>query len=137
MENAVCTIVGETVESIQSASILVEKAIRGETEMKPGEVRESIDFGSSMPAVIPAIIGKKGQTVRDLEAAHGVRIEVGKETLSCNIVGKKDAVNKARSAIEKIARPILAKEVEMAAVLEKGKQTAHLWQEVEEEETGW
>eukprot|EP00592_Proboscia_alata_P002586 CAMPEP_0194377898 /NCGR_PEP_ID=MMETSP0174-20130528/32934_1 /TAXON_ID=216777 /ORGANISM="Proboscia alata, Strain PI-D3" /LENGTH=616 /DNA_ID=CAMNT_0039159551 /DNA_START=143 /DNA_END=1993 /DNA_ORIENTATION=+ len=137
LDNAVCTIVGATSESIQSASILVEKAIRGETEVKAGEVKESIDFGSSTAAIIPAIIGKKGQTVRELEGAHGVRIEVGKETLTCNIVGKKDAVNKARAAIEKIAKPILEKEKQMAAVLEKGKETAHLWQELEEEATGW
>jgi len=97
-----CTIVGEP-EAVQEAKTLVMKAIDGEIELKPGEVMEQIDLSVGAPAVI----GRGGSKIRELETTHNVKLVVQGDSGLCRIVGKPEKVKKAKEEIEGIVAPLV------------------------------
>jgi rRNA processing protein Krr1/Pno1 len=101
-DTATCSIMGPP-EVVQRAKTLVQKAIDGEVELKPGEILESIDLGIATPAVI----GKGGSRVAELEKEHSVKVNVDSTTSTCKIMGPAKNVAAAKEAIEAIAKPLL------------------------------
>eukprot|EP00568_Trieres_chinensis_P008856 CAMPEP_0183307444 /NCGR_PEP_ID=MMETSP0160_2-20130417/17330_1 /TAXON_ID=2839 ORGANISM="Odontella Sinensis, Strain Grunow 1884" /NCGR_SAMPLE_ID=MMETSP0160_2 /ASSEMBLY_ACC=CAM_ASM_000250 /LENGTH=606 /DNA_ID=CAMNT_0025471029 /DNA_START=204 /DNA_END=2024 /DNA_ORIENTATION=- len=122
-------------EAVREAEVLFRKSMTGEVELKAGEVRETMDLGVGTPAVI----GRGGSRVTELEKTHGVKILVDSGSGGCNIVGKRAAVDKAKSAIEAIIKPL----IEEAKIREEADRLAtqadsslNAWVSVGEE-TGW
>lgn len=101
-DTATCSIMGPP-EVVERAKTLVQKAVDGEVELKPGEILEAIDLGIATPAVI----GKGGSRVAELEKAHGVKVNVDSTTSTCKIMGPTKNVAAAKEAIEAIAKPLL------------------------------
>jgi len=96
-----CRILGEP-EAVKEALVLFQKALDGEIELKPGEVMETMELSVGAPAVI----GRGGSKIRELEAAHSVKLKINSESV-CNIVGKPAAVAETKATIEKIIAPLL------------------------------
>jgi rRNA processing protein Krr1/Pno1 len=128
-----CTIMGEP-DACAQASILISKALSREVELKPGEVAETLNLGGSST---PAVIGRGGSKIKELEAAHQVALNVNGDV--CKIVGKEANVKAAKEAIHAIIDPILATEAaekEATKAAESGDTT---WQayDLPPEEDGW
>lgn len=98
-------IMGEA-NAVIEAEKLIQKAIDGEIELKAGEVLETMKLG----AATPAVIGKAGSRVKELEKEHKVRINVNSQSGICSIVGIDAAVKSAKSAIDAIMAPMLMEE---------------------------
>merc|ERR1712176_517918 len=97
-----CHILGEP-ESVKEAKELVLKAVEGEIELKDGEVMEEIELEVGAPAVI----GRGGSRIRELEQEFGVKLVVKSGTGLCRIVGRPNAIEKAENEILKIIAPLL------------------------------
>lgn len=113
-----------TVDASQRARNMLQRAIDGEVELKPGEVAEEIELGSATAA----IIGRGGSNVADLEKRHGVKVNVRSELQKARVVGKPDRVAKAVEEIAKVVKPILDAEQaqrEANLVMESGESA---WQ---------
>jgi len=111
---AKCTIMGEP-DAVEAARQAVVRAVAREVELKPGEVAETLDLGVGTPAVI----GRAGSTVKDLEKTHKVQLNVNSDSNVCRIVGKQANVTSAKEAIQAIIEPILkAEEAKKQADLE-------------------
>mmetsp|Transcript_29542 Transcript_29542/g.41354 ORF Transcript_29542/g.41354 Transcript_29542/m.41354 type:complete len:528 (-) Transcript_29542:257-1840(-) len=129
-----CTIMGEPA-SVEEARKMIQRAIDGEIELKPGQILETMNLGIATPAVI----GRAGTRVKELERAHSVQINVNSESGVCRIVGMPKAVESARNAITAITEPlILAEEAKKEAdrAAEAGDSA---WQgsTVPADEDGW
>jgi len=98
----VCNIMGEP-DAVKEAKGMVLKAIEGEIELKAGEVMEKMELDVGAPAVI----GRGGSKIRELEKSFGVRLVVKSGTGLCRIVGRKDDVEKAKKEINSIIEPVL------------------------------
>jgi len=97
-----CHILGEP-EAVKEAKNLVLKAVEGEIELKDGEVMEEmqLDVGA------PAVIGRGGSRIRELEKEFGVKLVVKSGTGLCRVVGRPSDVAKAKDEICKIILPLL------------------------------
>merc|ERR1711983_164104 len=107
-------------DAVKEAETLFQKAIDGEVEVKPGEVLETLDLGN---VGAPAIIGRGGSKIRELEQTHVVKLSVNSDTGLCQIVGKKEGVASAKKVIEDICKPLWEEQrlLEEAAVLAKNQ----------------
>lgn len=124
-----------TADASQRARNMLQRAIDGEVELKPGEVAEELELGSATAA----IIGRGGSNVADLEKRHGVKVNVRSELQKARIVGKPDRVAKAVEEIAKVVKPILDAEQaqrEANLVMESGESA---WQVSAEDDDadGW
>jgi rRNA processing protein Krr1/Pno1 len=97
-----CSIMGEPDACAQARELIV-KALSREVELKPGEVADTLSLGG---AATPAVIGRGGSKIKELESAHGVSLNVNGDV--CRIVGKESNVKAAKAAIKTIIDPILA-----------------------------
>lgn len=132
---ATCKIVGEP-DAVKEAQIMIQKSLSGEIELKPGEVQESVELGVGTSAVI----GRGGSKISELEKTHGVKINVQNTSGTCSIVGKKAAVEGAKTAIEAIVQPLIEKDIAEAKVREQSDQLGvggGGWDAMDETETGW
>lgn len=133
--SASVNIMGEPT-AVEEARKLIQKAIDGEIELKPGEILETMQLGVATPAVI----GRAGTRVKELEREHGVKINVNSESGICRIVGKSPAVKSAKSAIEVIMEPLLMEEAakkEAEKILQAGDSTWSAPTNGEDELDGW
>ncbi|EJK71355.1 hypothetical protein THAOC_07218, partial [Thalassiosira oceanica] len=124
-----------TADASQRARNMLQRAIDGEVELKPGEVAEELELGSATAA----IIGRGGSNVADLEKRHGVKVNVRSELQKARVVGKPDRVAKAVEEIAKVVKPILEAEQaqrEANLVMESGESA---WQVSPEDDDadGW
>jgi rRNA processing protein Krr1/Pno1 len=145
-ETADCKILGEP-DAVKAAHALVLKSLSGEVVLKPGEVLSSVELGVGTPAVI----GRGGSKIAELERTHTVKINVQGATGGCTIVGKKDAVAAAKEEIEGIVKPLIEKAVAEASIREQAEEMVtngdDTWGAVSEtgagawestvEDTGW
>jgi len=122
-------------DAVAEAIALCQKAVSGEVELGPGEVLDRVELGAGTPAVI----GRGGSRVAELEKTHGVKILVESSSGGCNIVGKRAAVDKAKAAVLAVAKPL----IEEAKIREEADRLAtqsdsnlNAWVTVGEE-TGW
>jgi len=116
--DAKCTIMGEP-NAVTEAKKLIDKAIAREVDLKPGEVAETVQLAAGAPAVI----GKGGSKIKELERTHTVQLNINGDTGVCQIVGKTKNVESARKEIEGIVKPIVAAleaEKKAAAAAESG-----------------
>mmetsp|Transcript_10568 Transcript_10568/g.16201 ORF Transcript_10568/g.16201 Transcript_10568/m.16201 type:complete len:236 (+) Transcript_10568:1211-1918(+) len=97
----VCNILGEP-DAVKEAKGMVMKALEGEVELKAGEVMEKMELDVGAPAVI----GRGGSKIRELEKEFGVRLVVKSGTGVCRIVGRQDNVEKAKNEINNIIEPL-------------------------------
>lgn len=104
-DTAEISIMGEA-NAVNEAEKLIKKAISGEIELKAGEVLETMKLG----AATPAVIGKAGSRVKELEKEHKVRINVNSQSGICSVVGTAAAVKSAKGAIDTIMAPMLMEE---------------------------
>jgi rRNA processing protein Krr1/Pno1 len=93
-----------TLEATGRARNMLQRAIDGEVELRPGEVAEEIELGSATAAVI----GRGGSNVVELEKKHGVKVNVRSEFQKARVVGKPERVEAAVKEIAAIVKPILA-----------------------------
>jgi rRNA processing protein Krr1/Pno1 len=93
-----------TLEASSRARNMLQRAIDGEVELRPGEVAEEIELGSATAAVI----GRGGSNVVELEKKYGVKVNVRSEFQKARVVGKPEKVTAAMTEISAIVKPILA-----------------------------
>lgn len=131
---AMCSIMGDPA-AVSEAHKMIQRAIDGEIELGPGEVLETLALGSATPAVI----GKGGSKVKELETAHGVVIKVNGDTNAARIVGKREKVKEALDAIQAIIEPILLTEKAQAAAQAAVASGDSAWQatSIPPDEDGW
>eukprot|EP00574_Skeletonema_japonicum_P014102 CAMPEP_0201726366 /NCGR_PEP_ID=MMETSP0593-20130828/9395_1 /ASSEMBLY_ACC=CAM_ASM_000672 /TAXON_ID=267983 /ORGANISM="Skeletonema japonicum, Strain CCMP2506" /LENGTH=707 /DNA_ID=CAMNT_0048217841 /DNA_START=202 /DNA_END=2325 /DNA_ORIENTATION=+ len=124
-----------SMEASQRARNMLQRAIDGEVELKPGEVAEEVELGSATAAVI----GRGGSNVAELEKTHGVKINVRSELQKARIVGRAENVAAASKAIQAIAKPILDAEAAQKKADEQQASGESAWQVDEEEDDadGW
>ena len=122
-------------EASQRARNMLQRAIDGEVELKPGEVAEEVELGSATAAVI----GRGGSNVAELEKTHGVKINVRSELQKARIVGKAENVAAASEAIQAIAKPILDAEAAQKKADEQKASGESAWQveEGDDDADGW
>ena len=113
-----------TAEASQRARNMLQRAIDGEVELKPGEVAEELELGSATAAVI----GRGGSNVAELEKTHGVKINVRSELQKARITGKAEKVAAASKAIQAIAKPILDAEAAQKKANEQVRVGESAWQ---------
>lgn len=113
-----------TAEASQRARNMLQRAIDGEVELKPGEVAEELELGSATAAVI----GRGGSNVAELEKTHGVKINVRSELQKARITGKAEKVAAASKAIQAIAKPILDAEAAQKKADEQLASGESAWQ---------
>ena len=136
-----CKILGEPA-SVAAAKAMFQKSLDGEAiELRAGEVQIAMELGAGTPAVI----GKGGSKIAQLEKAHSVKIFVNSGSQGCSIVGSEDAVSNAKKAISAIIQPVIA-ELEMKQEADRlATQSNTPWRPLPpngtwvraEEETGW
>lgn len=80
-----------TAESSARARNMLQRAIDGDVEIKPGEVAEEVELGNATAAVI----GRGGSNVADLENRHGVKVNVRSELQKARVVGKAQSTSTA------------------------------------------
>jgi len=97
-----CHILGVP-DAVKEAKDLVLKAVEGEIELTKGEEMEEmqLDVGA------PAVIGRGGSRIRELEQEFSVKLVVKSGTGLCRIVGRPNDVEKAKNEILKIIAPLL------------------------------
>lgn len=124
-----------SIEASQRARNMLQRAIDGEVELKPGEVAEEVELGSATAAVI----GRGGSNVAELEKTHGVKINVRSELQKARIVGRAENVAAASKAIQAIAKPILGAEAAQEKANEQQASGESAWQVEEETDDtdGW
>ena len=124
-----------SIEASQRARNMLQRAIDGEVELKPGEVAEEVELGSATAAVI----GRGGSNVAELERTHGVKINVRSELQKARIVGRAENVAAASKAIQAIAKPILGAEAAQEKANEQQASGESAWQVEEETDDtdGW
>jgi len=124
-----------SIEASQRARNMLQRAIDGEVELKPGEVAEEIELGSATAAVI----GRGGSNVAELEKTHGVKINVRSELQKARIVGRAENVAAASKAIHAIAKPILDAEAAQKKADEQQASGESAWQVEEgaDDADGW
>ena len=124
-----------TAESSARARNMLQRAIDGDVEIKPGEVAEVVELGNATAAVI----GRGGSNVADLENRHGVKVNVRSELQKARVVGKPDKVAAAVKEIEAIAKPILDAETAQKKADEAVQSGESAWQAEEDadEAEGW
>ena len=133
--DATCCIMGDPA-GVAEARRLVQMALDGETELKPGEVLHTLDLGPGAPAVI----GKGGSKVAELEKRHTVKIKVNSESAQCRIVGLKKNADAAKDEIELIIKPKL-EEMKIAKLAQQAAENggAPEWSGMAEDDEldGW
>jgi len=124
-----------SMEASQRARNMLQRAIDGEVELKPGEVAEEVELGSATAAVI----GRGGSNVAELEKTHGVKINVRSELQKARIVGRAENVAAASKAIQAIAKPILDAEAAQKKADEQQASGESAWQvnEGDDDADGW
>eukprot|EP00521_Asterionellopsis_glacialis_P007339 CAMPEP_0195284424 /NCGR_PEP_ID=MMETSP0707-20130614/2620_1 /TAXON_ID=33640 /ORGANISM="Asterionellopsis glacialis, Strain CCMP134" /LENGTH=608 /DNA_ID=CAMNT_0040343757 /DNA_START=51 /DNA_END=1877 /DNA_ORIENTATION=+ len=129
-----CTIMGQPA-AVEEARKMIQRAIDGEIELKPGEVLEILNLGIATPAVI----GRAGTRVKELERAHSVQINVNSESEVCRIVGMPKAVDSARNAITAITEPLILAEAAKKEADRAAESGDSAWQgsTVPADEDGW
>jgi len=134
--HATVSVMGTSDASARARNML-QRAIDGEVELKPGEVAEEIELGSATAAVI----GRGGSNVAALEKEHGVKINVRSELQKARVVGAPDKVAAAAKAITAIAKPILDAESAQKKADEAVESGESAWQVEAEADTddadGW
>merc|ERR1712176_39066 len=101
-DTVTCHILGEPA-AVKEAKELVLKAVEGEIEVKNGEKMKEIQLDVGAPAVI----GRGGSRIRELEQEFSVKLVVKSGTGLCRIVGRPNAIEKAENEILKIIAPLL------------------------------
>jgi len=114
LNDATLHIIGQPA-AVQKARLLVEAALSGEVVLEPGQVKETLDLGSA----VSAIIGKGGEKVRELQETHKVKIDIVRGSGTCHVIGDPDKVAEARQVIEEIVQPIIEKNQKAAALLQE------------------
>jgi len=124
-----------TAESSARARNMLQRAIDGDVEVKPGEVAEEVELGNATAAVI----GRGGSNVADLENRHGVKVNVRSELQKARVVGKADKVAAAVKEINAITKPILDAETAQKKADEAVQSGESAWQAEEDadEAEGW
>lgn len=124
-----------SMEASQRARNMLQRAIDGEVELKPGEVAEEVELGSATAAVI----GRGGSNVAELEKTHGVKINVRSELQKARIVGRAENVAAASKAVQAIAKPILDAEAAQKKADEQQASGESAWQvdEGDDDADGW
>ena len=116
-EAAECKIIGAP-KAVEAARIMVEKTLSGEVELKPGEGLVEVNLGVGAPAVI----GRGGSNIADLEKKYGVKLNV--QNALCKIVGKKEKLPAAQAAIEAIVAPLIQKAAEEEKIRKQSEALA-------------
>jgi len=135
---AVCSIVGEPA-AVATALEMVQKAMAGEVvELKPGEVVEKLDLGVG----VSAVIGRGGSKLQELEATHKVKVNIGRGTSQCTLVGQPAGVEKCQAEILSIVTPLIEKAEAEAKIAQQAAQLAQnggdgAWAGVDESLEGW
>eukprot|EP00977_Amphora_coffeiformis_P013789 scaffold3701_cov149-Amphora_coffeaeformis.AAC.4 len=114
---AECKIIG-TPKAVEEARIMVEKTLSGEVELKPGEGLVEVNLGVGAPAVI----GRGGSNIADLEKKYGVKLNV--QNAVCKIIGKKEKLPAAQTAIEAIVTPLIQKAAEEEKIRKQAEALA-------------
>jgi len=135
-----CSIVGEP-DAVTNAKVLVLKALEGEIELKPGQICEKMELGVGAPAVI----GRGGSKIRELEKTFGVKVVIPGDSGLCRIVGKKEDVDKAKVEIKGIIAPVIeekriaeeAERLTREAAKEDGNAGAWGEPSIDDDATGW
>lgn len=98
-----CKIMGEPA-SVAAAKAMFQKSLDGEAiELNAGEVQLSMDLGAGTPAVI----GRGGSKIAELEKTHSVKIFINSGSQGCSIVGTKENTENAKKTIEAIIKPVI------------------------------
>ena len=105
-------------DKVKTAQDMIMRALSGEIELNPGEVLEKMDCGIGAAAVI----GKGGSKIAELEKDHKVKLNIKSGSGECSIVGKKDNVEAAKTAIEGIVEPLKQKAIEEAKIQQAAEE---------------
>jgi polyribonucleotide nucleotidyltransferase len=105
-------------DNVAKAKVMIEKALSGEVDVPEGHVKETMDLG----VAVSAIIGKGGEKVRELEATHGVKIDIVRNSGTCHVIGESAKVTVARAAIDEIVQPIIEKNQKAASLMAASSQ---------------
>ena len=116
-ECAECKIIGDP-KAVQAARVMIEKTLSGDVELKPGEGLVQVDLGVGAPAVI----GRGGSNIAELEKKHGVKLNV--QNGVCKIVGKKETLAAAKADIEAIVTPLIQKAAEEEKIRKQSEALA-------------
>lgn len=136
-----CKILGEP-PCVAAAKAMFQKSLDGEAiELKAGEIQISLDLGVGTPAVI----GKGGSKIAELEKRYSVKIFINSGSQGCSIVGTKENTEKAKKTIEAIIQPVI-EEQQMKIEADRLATSSNTpWRPLPptgtwiavEEETGW
>ena len=113
-----------TAEASGRARNMLQRAIDGDVELKPGEVAEEISLGLATAAVI----GRGGSNVALLEKKHGVKVNVRSELQKARVVGKPNNVAEAVKEIDAIVKPIMKRAEDQKKVDDAVKAGDSEWQ---------
>ena len=113
-----------TADTAARARSMLQRAIDGEVELKPGEVAEEVELGSATAAVI----GRGGSKAKELEKLHGVKLNVRSELQKARVVGKPAQVEAAVKDIVAIAKPIMDAESAQKEADEEVETGESAWQ---------
>lgn len=113
-----------TAEASGRARNMLQRAIDGDVELKPGEVAEEIALGLATAAVI----GRGGSNVALLEKKHGVKVNVRSELQKARVVGKPNNVAEAVKEIDAIVKPIMKRAEDQKKVDDAVKAGDSEWQ---------
>eukprot|EP00980_Cylindrotheca_fusiformis_P011730 scaffold2784_cov109-Cylindrotheca_fusiformis.AAC.9 len=91
--------------AVQGALKMVQQAMDDGCLMEEGEVRENIIIPTKAG---PTVIGRGGANIKQLEKDHNVKVRISGS--SCIVVGKPDAVNRCKAALDKTFEPFLEEE---------------------------
>ena len=125
-----------TAEASGRARNMLQRAIDGDVELKPGEVAEEIALGLATAAVI----GRGGSNVAIIEKKHGVKVNVRSELQKARVVGKPNNVAEAVKEIDAIVKPIMKRAEDQKKVDDAVKAGDSEWQiksEQADDAEGW
>lgn len=123
-------------EASGRARNMLQRAIDGDVELKPGEIAEEIELGSATAAVI----GRGGSNVALLEKKHGVKVNVRSELHKARVVGKPEKVEECVKEITAIVEPILATELAQKKAedaLQTGESEWQIEKSIVDDAEGW
>eukprot|EP00038_Savillea_parva_P025508 m.48005 g.48005 ORF g.48005 m.48005 type:complete len:619 (+) comp6949_c0_seq1:114-1970(+) len=100
-ENNDCVISGST-ESVQAASAMVRAIIKERMDYRASQVEETVNVPVDR---IPAIIGKGGSKIKEIQSASGASVNIDKDSNVVTLKGTAFEVQTARELIEAVVNP--------------------------------
>eukprot|EP00238_Polyblepharides_amylifera_P006255 CAMPEP_0196579654 /NCGR_PEP_ID=MMETSP1081-20130531/24128_1 /TAXON_ID=36882 /ORGANISM="Pyramimonas amylifera, Strain CCMP720" /LENGTH=641 /DNA_ID=CAMNT_0041899301 /DNA_START=293 /DNA_END=2218 /DNA_ORIENTATION=- len=89
-----------TLQQVEAAKILVDKAVAREPELKAGEIMETLELGGA----VGLVIGASGASVKQLQEETGAKVDILRGSGTCKVFGSKEAVALAKAKIlEKVS----------------------------------